>query len=643
MLLHHNAETLRQLEHYTDRNQNCCVVNPCGSGKTSVMAEFIRHNPDKRILIVTKQANAKQYYCDRDPIFKTTDIVTYAKFGKDYTHGMISDYRADIYIFDEAHYMGAAKWEQAIAGLVRTYSPLLVGFTATPQRFEQQGTAETIVTQWFNGHSAGNYTSKSLQKSGLFVEPKYVLSLWNFETDVMDLLAKLDDSDLDKDTKQMHRKTLKTALTEWRTDSCPAKVLSDNLPNYMYKSDNNRILVYMSSAKEIHEKQDAITSLIQSIFPDQKITAYRYTYKDSEKILKQFQTDDNAYIKILYSIDKIMETIHIDDLNVTIMLRPSISNRIITQQFGRTNSINNDKQALIVDMVGNLSKLNSISFDKQVNVLQTMAHSATKFSIRFDTSHTAKYINLFAAIDNTLRRTEYYTYHGITDTLRILCQIFYRPLSKVKKEIQCGATIEQAFAAVPMHISDKEYNRLLNGTVHLPTCTLTPEQWQTVNRYQNNLDAFINRRHITDEDMKQNLYLELAYAVAMHNGFESTLYPHIQHRLLHTYIQTMQLKMFRSEIICGYSDEPICCADFTDQLLTYMMSKNFRKEIWHMLTDREQTVLTLRFGFNNEPTHTLRSAAEQLNLSTERIRQIECKAIRKISRTAYRKYRELCL
>lgn len=48
------------------------------------------------------------------------------------------------------------------------------------------------------------------------------------------------------------------------------------------------------------------------------------------------------------------------------------------------------------------------------------------------------------------------------------------------------------------------------------------------------------------------------------------------------------------------------------------------------LSHREQTVLSLRFGLNNNECYTFEAVSEILNLSRERIRQIQVKAMEKI-------------
>jgi RNA polymerase primary sigma factor len=50
------------------------------------------------------------------------------------------------------------------------------------------------------------------------------------------------------------------------------------------------------------------------------------------------------------------------------------------------------------------------------------------------------------------------------------------------------------------------------------------------------------------------------------------------------------------------------------------------------LTPREQLVLQLRFGLNHGHPHTLAEVAEQIQISRERVRQIENEALQKLRR-----------
>ena len=54
------------------------------------------------------------------------------------------------------------------------------------------------------------------------------------------------------------------------------------------------------------------------------------------------------------------------------------------------------------------------------------------------------------------------------------------------------------------------------------------------------------------------------------------------------------------------------------------------KELLKTLTPQESEVITLRFGLDDGRTRTLKEVGKELNVSQERIRQVEAKALRKL-------------
>ena len=85
-LLEHNQKTLNDVNKYLKQGQNCCIVNPCGSGKTAVMAKIIEENIASTFTIITKQKNAAKYYREKDTVFSNNNvqIVTYNKMMNDF-------------------------------------------------------------------------------------------------------------------------------------------------------------------------------------------------------------------------------------------------------------------------------------------------------------------------------------------------------------------------------------------------------------------------------------------------------------------------------------------------------------------------------------------------------------------------------
>ena len=63
---------------------------------------------------------------------------------------------------------------------------------------------------------------------------------------------------------------------------------------------------------------------------------------------------------------------------------------------------------------------------------------------------------------------------------------------------------------------------------------------------------------------------------------------------------------------------------------TFTLLKDQLEEVLGTLTEREQKVLTLRFGLEDGRARTLEEVGKEFNVTRERIRQIEAKALRKL-------------
>lgn len=65
-------------------------------------------------------------------------------------------------------------------------------------------------------------------------------------------------------------------------------------------------------------------------------------------------------------------------------------------------------------------------------------------------------------------------------------------------------------------------------------------------------------------------------------------------------------------------------------MATYAMLKKQLTEVLDTLTPREEKVVRLRFGLDDGKTRTLEDVGKEFNVTRERIRQIEAKALRKL-------------
>lgn len=106
------------------------------------------------------------------------------------------------------------------------------------------------------------------------------------------------------------------------------------------------------------------------------------------------------------------------------------------------------------------------------------------------------------------------------------------------------------------------------------------------------------------------------------------------------YIQKISQEVISLEAPISEDDDESTLADFVkdeqslspDQLANQSFLKDQIKEAMKVLTEREQKVLIMRFGLEDGITHTLEEVGKVFNVTRERIRQIEAKALEKIRR-----------
>ncbi|MDX1510334.1 MAG: RNA polymerase sigma factor, partial [Nitriliruptorales bacterium] len=68
---------------------------------------------------------------------------------------------------------------------------------------------------------------------------------------------------------------------------------------------------------------------------------------------------------------------------------------------------------------------------------------------------------------------------------------------------------------------------------------------------------------------------------------------------------------------------------------TYLLLQQHLGDVLDSLNDRERQVITWRFGLHDAKVHTLEQVGDELNLTRERVRQIEGKALAKLRHPAF--------
>jgi len=94
------------------------------------------------------------------------------------------------------------------------------------------------------------------------------------------------------------------------------------------------------------------------------------------------------------------------------------------------------------------------------------------------------------------------------------------------------------------------------------------------------------------------------------------------------------------ETTIGENDEDSTLEDFIedvknvtpDRAAALQLLKDYVKEVIAGLTPREQKILEMRFGLVDGVAHTLEEVGREFDVTRERIRQIEAKALERIQK-----------
>ena len=94
------------------------------------------------------------------------------------------------------------------------------------------------------------------------------------------------------------------------------------------------------------------------------------------------------------------------------------------------------------------------------------------------------------------------------------------------------------------------------------------------------------------------------------------------------------------ETSVGEDDEDSTLEDFIEDVRTVTpdraaaleLLRDYVKEVIQDLTPREQKILEMRFGLKDKISHTLEEVGQEFDVTRERIRQIEAKALEKIGK-----------
>lgn len=404
------------------------IVLPTGTGKTYLALKLIEDNLDKdQILYVSPsptinvqvRKKIKEIYPkeEAEQILSKVKFVTYSGLDKRFKHDKfdMKEYNSDVIVLDEVHRSGAEDWGKAVDYLLETNSNAQVlGMTATPLRSDGQNMIEKRF-----GETAYELKLSEAVARGILTLPTYISSRYIFEEDILSLQEKIDSIE-DKKKKQEFQEKLDKAKKSVENASGVKEILKKHMKD-------GKWLVFCNPGDNIEELQEQAKKegWFDEINENQTFLTVESTRTDSENdmALRTFERKGGDDLRILYSKNMLNEGIHDEEITGEIMLRPTKSYILFTQQLGRILSKDRPEEPIVLDLVGNIKYFKEFRLEIQNIIREGIERGDTRYNEKIleqfkILEEQEDFIQVFEEIEASIE--EYMSKTSIQKTLDIL-------------------------------------------------------------------------------------------------------------------------------------------------------------------------------------------------------------------------------
>lgn len=351
----HNIVAYDRVKEKYEEDNRTAVIQPTGTGKMYIALKFIEDNKEKEAIYIAP-SNAilhdvkKNIFAEGKTMkdFPNLKRMTYQKLAG-LSNEEIEKLDADIIIVDEFHHCGAPVWGKGVDRLIeRNPKAKILGLSATPIRYNDG--LRDMADEMFENKVASEMILEEAIENGILPEATYVSTLYGYEQE----LGKFQ-SDIDKMKGNIeNKKQAQDLLNELR------KKLDENTKNLPelfaehMKNKSGKYIVFCKNIDDMKEKMEQAQKMFGGVNSNIKVRGVSSKVKESDKILTEFEQDtDEESLKLLYAVDMISEGYHVKGLDGVVMMRPTYSPTVFTQQLGRGLTVGDDKETVILDLVNN--------------------------------------------------------------------------------------------------------------------------------------------------------------------------------------------------------------------------------------------------------------------------------------------------
>lgn len=354
-LYEHNQKAYDALLDMLGERDRACVIKPTGTGKFVIIAKMVQDNPDKRFLLLgtndymfnDQMANLAEIAPGFTP--ENLQFMTYSAAMMAARRGEeISGY--DVVVADEFHHCGAEEWGKGVTHILdANESAKVVGFSATPIRYSDGG--RNMADEMFDGNVAYSMELEEAWLRGILPIPEYIVALYNAPSE-LEKLAKSITTVRDEAAKKRFQKKyekLRRALTE-------AGGVRESIAAYLKKADA-KVIVFCPRVAKLREfmllRREWFGAVNSEIHAYKTVSADPYGSTD----FQAFKDDESDALKVLYCVNQLNEAVHVNGVDVIVMVRPTKSPTVFYQQLGRVLSSGGNRIPLVFDLCNNFSSI----------------------------------------------------------------------------------------------------------------------------------------------------------------------------------------------------------------------------------------------------------------------------------------------
>ena len=361
-LFEHNEKAYHAAVRMMEQYGKAAIVHPTGTGKSYIAFKLIEDNPEKVVLWLSPSEYIFKTQLEslkrNDPDFPLANVhfYTYAKL-MCCTEGQLAEIaglQPSYIILDEFHRAGAECWGESTVALLKLCPEAkLLGLTATNVRYLDNN--RDMAEELFDSRVASDMTLGEAIVRGILPAPNYVTTVYQYQKTLAKYQARVDNLRTPgiQDANQKYLDALRRALEQ--ADGLD-RVFAHHITNKCGK-----YIVFCASKEHMDEMVPHVPEWFAGVNPD--VVVYQ-AYSDdpnTDKAFSDFKTDTSNRLKLLFCIDMLNESVHVEGISGVILFRPTISPIIYKQQIGRALTAGDNTTPIILDVVNNFEGLASIS------------------------------------------------------------------------------------------------------------------------------------------------------------------------------------------------------------------------------------------------------------------------------------------